>query len=68
MWDWDDFRDWEDEGEGHRELVQCNRCGEDDLVWRQTENGWKLFDCDGNQHYCDTSASADDFDNEDDEL
>jgi hypothetical protein len=40
-------------------LKTCDRCGEPDLVWRNTENGWRLVDELGEIHVCKTDPKND---------
>jgi hypothetical protein len=44
-----------------RETVECDRCGEDELRWLSTANGWRLIDAEGDKHVCPPKVTADDF-------
>lgn len=50
---------------GNQHDVTCSRCGAKNLKWRETENGWRLFEDkrgDRNQkleHQCGTATESD---------
>ena len=50
---------WDEEAE-----VRCKFCGERDLWWAETKDGWRLLDGEGKQHTCRdmTTATGDEFD------
>lgn len=31
---------------------RCRYCGREQLRWHETDNGWRLFDAQGNVHTC----------------
>jgi hypothetical protein len=53
---YDEPDDWDEEKE-----ARCKFCGERDLWWRMTKNGWRLCTDDEQIHSC-PAASADEFD------
>lgn len=32
--------------------IACKYCGEEGLHWEETDDGWRLFDYEGDQHVC----------------
>lgn len=54
------IEDWIDPcGEDDPPLVGCALCDEERLYWSMTINGWRLFNQDDEQHFCE--PNADDF-------
>jgi hypothetical protein len=48
--------------EENRDNRRCRYCEEGDLHWEETNNGWRLFDDEGDMHDCrQQPASIDDF-------
>lgn len=58
----DAYPSWSPYGSAARKSrPTCEFCGEPDLEWHETRDGWRLFDLDGSRHICNRAAKADDF-------
>lgn len=54
---YDCANEWNDEDIDHDfrtgpDPKSCNKCGESDLFWRHTDDGWRLVDTNGLLHQC----------------
>ena len=49
---------WDDFGVDFEALVTCKRCGETNLNWVETDDGWRLFDEFGDRHVCEPDHSS----------
>lgn len=38
--------------EKERPRTKCKYCDSDEVMWVELPNGWRMFDLDGDQHYC----------------
>jgi len=57
----DYFDEYDYDGPDDDQNVTCNRCGAEHLEWVDTGVRWRLLDSDGKFHVCNTTASADEF-------
>lgn len=47
------FNYFDDYDEGYDDTgLMCKRCGKDYLEWKETAQGWRLFEANGEMHEC----------------
>ena len=58
----DQYSDFDLDGDRTEEFVTCNRCGETELLWAgSNQEGWRLVNGDDKRHLCHLTQAADGF-------